>query len=255
MDSTTKKIPIDIIDDPNIAMRTSVDDDNIEELMADMRAVGLIEPIVVRPKGERYEIIAGHRRTRAARLLGWAHIESKIVNASDDKAFTMRAMENLSRHDVNPVDEACYIGELMKNANKTAEDISKLLHRSLTWVDQRLEVFEMPTYLQSLIKQKRVTLGAALELNKIQNEMTRKHFVSFAALNGCSIPQAKRWTLTANSEANNPNINVEQIATAPNETPQSVIMVRCARCAQMLPLPEADSVWVHPGAECPPDKQ
>lgn len=255
MDSTTKKIPIDSIDDPNIAMRSNVHDDQIDELMADMKAVGLIEPIVVRPIGERFEIIAGHRRTTAARLLGWSHIESKIVSATDDQAFTMRAIENLSRHDVNPVDEACFIGELIKNTGKSVDDISKTLHRSVAWVQQRLEVFEMPDFLQDHIRTKRVSLGAALELNKVKDERTKRHFANFAALNGCTVAQATRWAISANAESDQSSINVQEIITAPNEAPQAITFVKCARCGGQIPLPEADSVWVHRGMECPDQNQ
>lgn len=245
MENTTRKIPIDAIDDPNIAMRSNVHDDQIEELVADMKAVGLIEPIVVRPKGDRFEIIAGHRRTTAAKILGWAHIEAKIVSATDDQAFTMRAIENLSRHDVNPVDEACFIGELIKNTGKSESEISDLMHRRVEWVRERLEVFEMPDYLQNYIRTKKISLGAALTLNKITDEAQKRYLVNYAGLNGVTVAQAERWRINAEAQASNPNMNIEQIATSQDEAPQAVILVPCARCGQSGRIPDMDYVPVH----------
>lgn len=245
MNTEPNTIPIDAIDDPAIAMRTNVHEDNIEELMSDMKAVGLIQPITVRRVGERFEVIAGHRRTTAARLLGWAHIPANIVEADDNKAFTMRAIENLSRADVNPVDEACYIGELMQQSKQEVPQIAEMLHRSEEWVKQRLEVFNMPDYLQEYLRQKRISLGAALILNKIPDEATRRYLVNYAAQNGVTVAQANRWYINAKAESENPNRNVGEIISEANATPEVVIMVACARCGKPGAIPDMDYVPVH----------
>ncbi len=250
MDTTTKNIPIDSIDDPTIAMRENVHDDEIENLMSDMKKVGLIEPIVVRPVGARYEIIAGHRRTTAARLLGWAHIEAKITDVNDDTAFTMRAMENLSRHDVDPVSEAVFVGTLMTKQNKSEADIAEIFNRSLQWVKQRLEVFSMPEYLQNYLRQKRISLGSALVLNTITDEQKKKSAVDFAALNGVSVAQANRWALDLNAESGTLNMSTEQVLNQETNTQQTVTKVACKRCGNLGILYEMDLVYVHRG-DCP----
>jgi ParB family chromosome partitioning protein len=246
------EIPLHLIDEPKLAMRSDVDGDDIQQLVSDIKAVGLMQPINVRPVGDRYEVIAGHRRTRAHKILGWPTIKAIITDAGDDEAFTMRTIENLSRHDVNPVDEATYIGTMMTEHNKTIEQIAELVHRSRDWVTQRLDVFNMPDYLQDHIRTKRVSLGVALELNKIENDEQKRSLVSFAAVNGCTIPQAKRWVLDVQSQISSAPRPAEHIAGAVGEMPVHIMLVRCARCGEQIPLEEAVSVWVHRGTECPP---
>lgn len=254
MQDTIQKIPIDALLDPDIAMRENVHDEQMDELMADMKSVGLIQPITVRAVGDKFEIIAGHRRTTAARLLGWPTIDAKVVVADDDTAFTMRAMENLSRADVNPVDEACYIGEIIKRHNKSVDDVAGIVHRTPAWVEQRLEIFDMPDYLQNYLRLKQISIGAALILNKISNEASKRYLINYAAQNGVTVAQANRWALSAQSEADNPNVNLQAIATAPDEPAQSITLVRCVRCGEMGPVVDMDTPYVHRGPECPPAK-
>ena len=161
METTTQYISLDVIDDPRIAMRTELDDASLSELMADMKANGLIEPIVVRPVGTRYELVAGARRTRSARLLGWELIEAKSVVCTDEEAFAMRLSENLQRKDVDPVDEASYIGEIMLRTHKDPAEVAAMLHRSAEWIRVRLAVYEMPDYLKQVLATKQISLGAA----------------------------------------------------------------------------------------------
>lgn len=252
MDTNTKNIPLDLIDDPRIAMRETTKDDSIEQLMSDMKEVGLIEPIVVRKVGDRYEVIAGHRRTTAARLLQWATIESKIVDANDDTAFQMRAIENLSRKDVDPVDEACYIGEIMTRTHKSEDEVALVVHRSAEWVRQRLSVFKMPDYLQEYLKQKRVTLGAALELAQIENENTMRYYSNYAAQNSVSVATAKNWRITVNAQRTLDPAQMQEIAEKVGAIAEGRKVVTCTRCAGPCFLDRAESVFVHPG-ECSAD--
>lgn len=247
MEPITKKVPMDLIDDPRIAMRTDVKDESIDQLMSDMQQVGLMEPILVRKAGERYEVIAGHRRTTAARLLQWPTIEAKIVDVDDDMALQMRTIENLSRKDVDPVDEACFIAEIMTRTKKTPAEMATIVHRSPEWVETRLQVFEMPDYLQEHLKGKRIPLGAALELNQIKDENTKRYYSNYAALNGTSVSQAKQWRIVVNDT---PQLSEEQLTHIAATTPQfneARKVVQCSRCVHPVYLDRAESVFIHPG--------
>lgn len=230
-------------------MRTNLDDDSLQELKADMKANGLIEPVVLRPMGKRYELIAGARRTRAARLLGWGLIEATIRKCTDEEAFAMRLAENLQRQDVDPVDEAAYIGEIMLRTKKTPAEVAAMLHRSAEWVRVRLAVFEMPDYLKRFLAMRQITLGVALELAEIKTEYTRKYYANWAAQNGVTVATAKRWKAVANDAS-------ERLGVAPPADPQTIratptpiIMQECAECAVSAPIEEMQSVYVH--TRCP----
>jgi len=252
MENTTEKISLDLIDDPRIAMRTELDDESLNELMADMKAQGLIEPIVVRPVGERYEIIAGARRTRAARLLGWGLIEAKIVKVSDEEAFSMRLAENLQRKDVDPVDEAAYVGEVMLRTHKTLDQVAEMLHRSREWAESRFAVFGMDDELKVFLAERRISLGAALELSLIKNARTRSYYVNWAAQFGCSIPNAKRWRIAA-------NLAEERAENAPPKSPDEMrevavpkVFLTCAECGGDVAQELAAFVPVHNKCPVPP---
>lgn len=267
MNELIQKIPLDLLDDPQLAMRTETDDESINELMADMKAVGLIQPITVRrgnvdgvpyhqwraenPKLDiqysyvRYEVIAGHRRTRAARLLNWAIIDAKVVEASDEEALTMRIIENISRKDVDPVDEACYIGEIMQKYKKDIDEMAMLMRRSRQWVETRLAVFNMPPYLQEHLKYKKISLGVALALNKIIDEKDKRYYSDYAATQGAGIAAANRWVLELNNRENITDEIRQNIIIAGQQTEYNRKRVACARCDKPLFLDEADMVWVH----------
>ena len=249
MESITQKISVDLIDDPRIAMRTNLDDAELDELMADMKAQGLIEPIVVRPVGERYELIAGARRTRAARLLGWGLIEAKSVEVSDDEAFSMRLAENLQRKEVDPVDESAYVGEIMLREKKDLKEVSVMLHRTEEWVRSRYAVFGMLDELKAYLAQGRISLGAALELDQISNPRTRMYYIHWAGQNGVSVANAKRWCLAANAAeartANAPPRSPDEMRDIP--TPK--VFLECAQCGVDIPQELATYVPVH--EKCP----
>ena len=245
-----QRIRIDLIDAPRVAMRTTIDDEQIDELEADIAVHGLIEPIVVRPVDGRYELIAGQRRLRAARLLGWELIEAKVIQCDDDTAFALRLAENLQRRDVSVVDEASYIGEIMLRTKKSISATAEMLHRSVSWVNDRLAVFEMPDYLKDHLHYGRVSLGAAMWLVQIENENQRRYYSHYAAQNGCTVMQARRW------------VELEQaikkaggggLPSSPNDVPppeRKQIFDVCAQCGEKVPVELLEVVSVHKG-QCP----
>jgi ParB family chromosome partitioning protein len=240
-----QKISLDLIDDPKIAIRSETDDESIDELMHDMREVGLIQPVVVRPIDNRFEVIAGHRRTRAARLLGWPTIEAKIVEVDDNMAFSMRVIENISRKDVDPVDEACFINEIMNRYKKSIDEIAQMVKRSRGWVEQRLNIFNMPAYLQEHLHYKKISLGVALALNKIIDEKDKRYYSDYAATQGAGIAIVNRWVLELNSRKNITDEIRQDIIIEGQKTEYNRKQVVCDRCNEPVFLDEADTVWVH----------
>ncbi|MFA6495483.1 MAG: ParB/RepB/Spo0J family partition protein [Candidatus Paceibacterota bacterium] len=248
--NTTQHVSIDAIDDPRIAMRGNVHDEEIDQLMSDMKEVGLVEPIVVRRVGERFEIIAGHRRTTAARLLNWPTIEAKIVEADDNEALRMRAIENTSRLDVNPVDDAAFCHELMTRAHMTVDEVAGIRNRSVAWVESRLQVYNMPTYLQEYVGQKRIALGSALWITKLEPETKRQYYANWAALNGISISGAKRWYDMMLAEGGLQNVDDSQIGDVAHATGKFVPHTICKACGEDKPLDDLENIWVCRGLTC-----
>ena len=193
MTETIQNIPLNLIDEPEVAMRSDVHDDTLEELAASIKSIGLLQPVILRPRGERYEVIAGHRRVVAARLAGLVLIQAVVRNPTDEEATVFKLHENLLRRDVNPVDEAIFLRRVMQEQDFNVDEIVELTRRSLGYIQSRLEILEYPDYLIEAVGEKQITLGAAHWLNQITDERVRRSYVGYAISGGISVRRAVAW--------------------------------------------------------------
>jgi len=191
MSDITQEIFSDKIDDPEFAMRTDIDRNALFELADNIKQNGLINPITVRPKNNRYEVVAGHRRFSACKINGMIRIPCVVRELDDNETFAVMAAENLERADVDPVDEANFIKEYMNKTGFDANDTAKKLRRSEQYVIQRLMVAEMPDYIKTYLKDGRLKLGVALALGQIENEIIREKWVHLAVEQGISVATAQ----------------------------------------------------------------
>lgn len=188
-----KEISTDLIDEPIAGMRTEQDRDALFELADNIKQNGLINPITVRPKGVRYEVVAGHRRLNACKIAGKIKIECVVRELDDNKTFEVMASENLERADVDPVDEAIFISEYIKKTSKTIAEVAKALRRSVGYVEGRLAIGQMPDYMQAYLKTGQMKLGVALALVQITDENMRRVWSEMAVRDGVSVAQAEYW--------------------------------------------------------------
>jgi ParB family chromosome partitioning protein len=134
------RIPLDLID-PN--PRNPRQRESVDELAASLNAYGLLQPVIVRPKDARYELIAGHRRVAAARKLGWSEIDALVREESDDlDAYVLTLTENLQREDLSPREEAAALEVLVRERGWTTREVAEAIKRSQSFVSRRLRVFE-----------------------------------------------------------------------------------------------------------------
>src|SRR3990167_2843544 len=193
MQNNIKQISVDIIDDPVIAMRSDIDEAYIEELGRSIKEHGLINPISIKPVGDRYEVIAGHQRLLAARRVGIIFLDCVIRDIDSNESLIITAHENLVRQDVNPVDEALFLGRLVAEKNLSPEQIAKMLRRTLDWVEQRLGMLGYPDYALLPIAAKDISMSAASSLMKITDEAYRRNLFEIGAKDGITADTAERW--------------------------------------------------------------
>ena len=183
----------DRIDDPANAMRSELDRAGLFELADNIKQNGLINPITVRPRGDRYEVVAGHRRLSACKIAGIIKIKCVVRDLSDNEVFAVMAAENLERADVDPVDESIFIAQYMEQTGQSIPQVAKALRRSVQYVETRLAVGLMPDYMQNYIKSGELKLGAALALVQITDDARRHVWVDMAVRDGVSVAQAEYW--------------------------------------------------------------
>ncbi len=150
--------------------RTEFDDEALQELSDSIREHGIIQPIVVRSMGDGYyQIIAGERRWRAARLAGLREAPVRIIDADDRKASEIALVENLQREDLNPVEEALGYRSLARQYSLTQEEISQRVGKSRPVIANALRLLNLPEEVLELVKDGTLSMSIAraiLELEK-----------------------------------------------------------------------------------------
>ena len=155
--------------------RREFSDDSIKELAETLDKDGLLQPIVVREDGEdHYEIIAGERRYRAAKSLGWETIPAIVKNMDDDQAASLALIENLQREDLNPIDEAKAYTNLMKLNDLTQTALAKDMGKSQSYVANKLRLLKLDDDVQKALIEGKITArhGRAL-LNLSDDDQER----------------------------------------------------------------------------------
>ena len=166
-----KKIKITQIEPNKTQPRTEFDEEKIEELADSIREYGLIQPIVVKlNKNGFYTIIAGERRWRAARRAGLKEIPAVIKDVSEQTEKEITLIENIQRENLNPLEEAAGIKELMQDYDLTQEDVAKKIGRSRSAVANILRLLNLPDEIQKMIKDGKISLGHAKALMGVENK-------------------------------------------------------------------------------------
>ncbi len=145
--------------------RTKMDQGALEELAASIRAQGLMQPILVRPAGgERYEIIAGERRWRAARIAGLAEVPIVVREVSDQAALAMALIENIQREDLNPLEEAQGVQRLVEEFGLTHQQAAEAIGRSRAATTNLLRLLNLTQPVQALVFDGALDMGHARAL-------------------------------------------------------------------------------------------
>lgn len=241
----------DKIIEPVDAMRSDFDSDKIIELSESIKKQGLINPITVRPAGDKFEIVAGHRRFMACVRIGVYKIPCVIREITDAEVFALRAHENLFREDVNPVDEALYIGKLVGEDESKVVSVADQLNRSVAWVEDRLAILTYPDYFLPSLKAGKIKLGVAKALAQIEDEMYRKMFFENAVRDGMTVWQAEYFLAQFKAGVFKPGVELSPADLNVENREPVIIKQICAKCGKMAIAPNLESVFVH--VECPPD--
>lgn len=153
-----RKIPINKIVANRFQPRTVFDDDKIEELARTIHTHGIIQPIVVREfENDRFEIIAGERRWRAMKKLGWLEAPTIIKNLNDTETASVALIENLQREELSPIEEAVAYGKLLELHNLTQEALAQRLGKGQSTVANKLRLLKLPQEVRDALLNKLIT--------------------------------------------------------------------------------------------------
>jgi ParB family transcriptional regulator, chromosome partitioning protein len=199
----TNEIDIDkILPNPS-QPRLKLDEVHLEELAASIRENGILQPVLVRPSGNGYQLIAGERRLAAAQRAGLLKVPAVVRVVPDDRLLELALVENIQREPLNPIEEAQAYQHLMDATRGTQEQISERLGKDRSTIAHSLRLLKLPPAVITMVAESKLSPGharALLASSASPSEMTR---IAVAIVEkGWSVREAERW---AKSQSRSPH--------------------------------------------------
>ncbi len=187
------RLPLDLLQRGKYQPRADMRVESLEELAQSIRAQGVVQPIVVRPLdgagagSQRYEIIAGERRWRAAQLAGLAEIPAIIRRVPDEAAVAMALIENIQRENLNPLEEARALARLIEEFELTHQDAAAAVGRSRAAVSNLLRLLELGDEVKAHLERRELEMGHARALLPLTNRRQQVEVAALVVAKGLSV--------------------------------------------------------------------
>ncbi len=193
------KLPLDLLQRGKYQPRTDMRPESLTELAESIKAQGIVQPIVVRPVGaapgptesQRYEIIAGERRWRAAQLAGLTEIPAIVRRVPDEAAVAMALIENIQRENLNPLEEARALERLVTEFDLTHQEAAEAVGRSRAAVSNLLRLLELTDEVKSLLAERALEMGHGRALLGLANRRQQSEIAAFVAKKGLSVRETE----------------------------------------------------------------
>jgi ParB family chromosome partitioning protein len=194
---TLKEIPVELLQRGQYQPRVDMRQDSLENLADSIRAQGVVQPIVARPLqktgGEqRYEIVAGERRWRAAQIAGLESIPAVIRDVPDEAAIAMALIENIQREDLNPLEEARALERLIREFDLTHAEAAEAVGRSRASVSNLLRLQELSDKVKPMLESRQLEMGHARALLAISDPIQQHGAARQVVKNGLSVRETER---------------------------------------------------------------
>ncbi len=176
----------DIFPNPN-QPRTHFNETELEELSESIREHGVLQPLLVRKKGKRYEIIAGERRYQASKIAGLTELPVIVKDVDDQAVMELALIENLQRSDLNPIEEARGYKQLIKASEMTQEALSKAVSKSRSTITNSLRLLDLPEAVQEYLYEGKLTAGHARAILAVPFEEQRIKLADKVVAEGLSV--------------------------------------------------------------------
>ena len=190
--SGPQEIDIDLIDPSPYQPRTRFREDALDELARSIRASGIIQPLVVRPIGNRFQLIAGERRWRASQRAGLTKVSAIVRQVPDELALEMTLVENIQREDLNAIEQARAFDRLMHEFHLTQESVAERTGKDRTTVANAIRLLKLEENIQDWIEEGKLTAGHGRALLAVPESQLRMRYAQRAARGGLTVRQIER---------------------------------------------------------------
>ncbi|RLE07382.1 hypothetical protein DRZ78_03050 [Candidatus Aerophobetes bacterium] len=236
-------IPIEQLTLPSNEMRSETSREALEELADSIRSVGVLEPILVRKKDDKFEIRAGVRRYLAAKLAGLVKVPCIVLDVTEEMADIITVHENVYREDPNHLDIAHYLQNVMEKYGWTQAKLAQVFGKSEAWVSQHLGLLKCSPEIKEAVADKQINVQIALQLNRIQNEQKRESLLRYAIQGGATADMVKQWVQQTLADEESLRKRAQVKPGGPSIGPTPVPMTNCSMCGKEIAMA---------GSLCPP---
>jgi ParB family chromosome partitioning protein len=191
-------IPITSIQPNPLQPRSIFDATRLEELSNSIETHGIIQPLLVRHKGSAYELIAGERRLRAAKLAGLLEVPAIVQDYADDRILEIALIENIQREDLNPMETAQALERLHTEMNLSHEEIAARTGKDRTTITNMIRLLRLPREVQLLVAERRLSMGHARAILGLVSPELQTQVAEKAAAQGFSVRQVERLVKKVN---------------------------------------------------------
>jgi len=171
--------------------RTDIDDESVAELAESIRRVGILQPIIVRPHGEGYQIIAGERRWRASRMVGLERVPVRVLTKTESESLELALIENLQREDLNPIEEARGYRRLLSEHQMTQAELAEKVSKSRSTITNALRLLDLPEEVQTMVYEGRLSAGHARAILAVPDEESRSRLAQKVVTEGLSVRETE----------------------------------------------------------------
>ena len=213
----TNTVPLALIDPNPLQPRSVFDPAKLAELSASIQVNGIIQPLIVRRKGDRFELVAGERRLRASKLAGLAEVPVVIQDYADQRLLEIALVENIQREDLNPIETAQALDRLGKESILSHEEIAQRTGKDRATVSNLLRLLRLPQAVQLLLAEHRLHMGHARAILGLPDADQQLQLAEKTAAQGYSVRQVERLVQEA-TQHREPKPAVEAQPPDPNVT-------------------------------------
>ncbi len=185
-------IPILQIEPNHLQPRTTFDPGRLQELANSIQTNGIIQPLIVRRRGPHYELIAGERRLRAAKLAGLIEVPVVVQDYADDRLLEIALVENIQREDLNPMETAQALDRLVREMHLSHEEIANRTGKDRTTITNMIRLLKLPSDVQLLVAERRLSMGHARAILGLPTPELQTQLAEKSAAQGYSVRQVER---------------------------------------------------------------
>jgi len=189
--------------------RTDFNKEKLQELAQSIKEHGIIQPLVVSRDGSSFELVVGERRLQAAKLAGLTEVPVIVREASDQQKLELAVIENIQRHDLNPIEEARSYNKLMEDFDYSQEDLSRKMGKSRSAIANKLRLLNLPVEIQKALSERRITEGHAKAILAMNGGEKQRALFEMILANNLTVRQAESKSREVSVKSHKRLVNVD----------------------------------------------